>query len=77
MNATTLTDEMLKNFVQLNREEQESILQVIKTFLSGKEKDFVSQTIEEYNEDLKAGMDGAAEGEVSTISQLHEEMKNW
>jgi hypothetical protein len=68
---------MIKNFVKLNKAEQKSILQMIKTFLSSKENEFVPQTLEEYNEEIKAAVEAARRGEVTNMEQLEEEMKSW
>ena len=51
MATTTLATEMLEYFDLLNAAEQKSVLQLIKTFVDGKE-DFKPQTIEEYNNEL-------------------------
>ena len=77
MATTSLSDEMVKNFVKLNKEEQKSILQMIKTFLSSKENEFVPQTLEEYNAEINAAVEAAKRGEVTSIEQLEEEMKSW
>ena len=77
MATTSLSEEMIKNFVKLNKAEQKSILQMIKTFISSKEKEFVPQTLEEYNAEIQAALKAAKRGEVTSIEQLEEEMKSW
>ena len=77
MASTSLSDEMMKNFVQLNADEQKSILQLLKTFLSSKRKGVNPQTIEEYNAEIKAALKAAKRGEVTGIEQLEQEMKLW
>lgn len=77
MAATSLSDEMIKNFVKLNKAEQKSIVQMIKTFLSSKENEFIPQTLEEYNAEINAAVEAAKRGEVTSIEQLEEEMKSW
>ncbi len=77
MPTTSLSDEMIKNFVKLNQAEQKSILQMIKTFLSSKDNEFVPQTLEEYNAEINAAVEAAKRGEVTSIEQLEEEMKSW
>ena len=54
MTSTTIQDEMLRYFTQLNHKEQQSLLGLIKTFI-GSRKDSVPQTLEEYNEELERG----------------------
>ena len=77
MATTSLSDEMVKNFVKLNKEEQKSILQMIKTFLSSKENEFVPQTLEEYNAEIDEAVEAYKRGEFTTMDQLEEEMKHW
>jgi hypothetical protein len=77
MATTSLSEEMIKNFVKLNKAEQKSILQMIKTFLSSKENEFVPQTLEEYNAEIQAALEAAKRGEFTSIEQLEEEMKSW
>ena len=75
--ATSLSKEMLKTFDKLNTEEQKSILQMVKTFLQGRKNEFTPQSIEEYNQELKAALKAAKKGEVTSLKQLEEEMKLW
>ncbi len=75
--TTSLSKEMLKTFDKLNAEEQKSILQMIKTFLQGRKNDFTPQSIEEYNQELKAAFKAAKKGEVTSLKKLEEEMKLW
>ena len=77
MATTSLSEEMLKNFVQLNADEQKSILQMIKTFLSSKKDEFIPQTIEEYNAEIDEAVEAYKRGEFTTMAQLEEEMKHW
>ena len=77
MATTSLSDEMIKNFVQLNTDEQKSVLQMVKTFLSSKKNDFTPQTIEEYNAEIDAAVQGYKLGEYTTMAELEQEMKKW
>lgn len=77
MAISSLSEEMINNFVQLNTEEQKSILQMIKTFLSSKKKEFVNQTAAEYNAEIDESVEAYKRGEFTTITQLEEEMKEW
>ena len=54
MTTTTIQEEMLQYFGELNLKEQQSILGLIKTFVNS-HKEFKSQTIEEYNAELEEG----------------------
>lgn len=77
MAATSIPDEMIKNFVQLNGHEQKSVLQLVKTFLNNKKISQQPQTIEEYNKEIKAALKRAKRGEVTSLEKLEEEMKVW
>lgn len=77
MAATSIADEMIKNFVQLNGHEQKSILQLVKSFLNKKKISQQPQTIEEYNKEIKAALKRAKRGEVTSLQKLEEEMKVW
>ena len=77
MATTSLSEEMIENFVKLNKAEQKSILQMIKTFLSSKENEFVPQTSEEYNAEIDEAVEAYKLGEFTTMDQLEEEMKHW
>ena len=77
MATTSLSEEMINNFVLLNTEEQKSILQMIKTFLSSKKDEFIPQTIEAYNAEIDEAVEAYKRGEFTTITQLEEEMKQW
>lgn len=54
MASTAIQQEMLRYFTQLNKEEQQSLLGLIKTLINGR-KTSERQTIEEYNEELEQG----------------------
>jgi hypothetical protein len=53
MASTAIQQEMLHYFTQLNKEEQQSLLRLIKTFTGNR----ISKrpTLEEYNEELEQG----------------------
>ena len=70
MNSTTIQQEMLHYFTQLNKEEQQSLLVLIKTFIESR-KDSVPQTLEEYNEELEQGNAEIEAGHYIT----HDEVK--
>lgn len=70
MASTTTQQEMLRYFSQLNSEEQQSVLGLIKTFI-GSRKNFEPQSIEEYNKELE---DANAEIEAGRYIE-HEEVK--
>ena len=77
MAATSIPDEMIKNFVQLNGHEQKSVLQLVNTFLNNKKISQQPQTIEEYNKEIKTAFKRAKRGEVTSLEKLNEELKVW
>jgi hypothetical protein len=77
MTNKLVADEMLKDFVQLNEFEQESILQLIKTFIANKNVEETPPTIEAYNIEIKAAFNRAKNGEFTSIENLKTEMEEW
>lgn len=70
MTSTAIQQEMLRYFTQLNKEEQQSLLGLIKTFI-GSRKTNERQTIEEYNEELEQ-----ANAEIEAGNYItHDEVK--
>ena len=70
MTSTAIQEEMLQYFTQLKKEEQQSLLGLVKTFLHSR-KDFEPQTLQEYNDELEQG---SAEIEAGNYIS-HEEVK--
>ena len=77
MAATSISNEMIKNFVQLIGHEQKSLFQLVKSFLNNRKISQQPQTIEEYNKEIKAALKRAKRGEVKSLVKLEEEMKVW
>jgi non-homologous end joining protein Ku len=77
MATTSLSEEMINNFVQLNTDEQKSVLQMVKTFLKSKKNEFSPQTPEAYNAEINEAVEAYKRGEFTTMAQLEEEMKHW
>ena len=74
METSSLSQEMLTHFVQLNNAEQKSVVEMIKTFLHSRAGDFAPQTIEEYNRELE---DADAEIEAGDYVSHEEVMKRY
>ena len=53
MPASATSQEMLDYFNQLNKEEQKSILQMLKTFLSNRKEGDSAQSLEAYTKELE------------------------
>lgn len=77
MRATSISEEMIVNFNQLNTDEQKSVLVMIKTFLKREKTNSSPQSLEDYNKELKAALKAAKNGEVISVQQLEAEMKLW
>lgn len=74
--ATVIENEMLGYFSKLNESEKKSVIQLLKTFIKGREHDS-TVSIEEYNQEL---LDAEAEferGEYITHDQLSKSIKSW
>lgn len=52
MNSSTIKEEMLQYFSRLSEVEQQSILEMIKTFIQSRKTEFGPVTLEEYNQEL-------------------------
>ena len=65
--TTTIQEEMLQYFGELNIEEQQSILGLIKTFVNRSQR----QSLKEYNDELEEGNAEIEAGHYIT----HEEVK--
>lgn len=53
MSASATSQEMLDYFNQLNKTEQKSILQMLKTFLSNRKESTTSPSLEDYTKELE------------------------
>ncbi len=70
METTVLKEEMLTYFSRLNREEQQSVLAMIKTFINSRNTE-LPVTLQEYNKELEEADAEIEEGDFIT----HEEVK--
>ncbi len=71
METTILKEEMLTYFSRLNTEEQQSVLAMIKTFLTSRHTEFGPVTLDEYNRELEQADEEIEAGDFVT----HEEVK--
>ena len=53
MATSSISQEMLTYFMQLNEAERQSVLEMIKTFLNSKKNEIKPPTIQQYNEELE------------------------
>ncbi len=71
METTVLKEEMLTYFSRLNKEEQQSVLAMIKTFINSRNTESGPVTLDEYNRELEEADAEIEEGDFIT----HEEVK--
>ena len=71
MEPTILKEEMLTYFSRLNREEQQSILAMVKTFINSRNTEFGPVTLDEYNRELEEADAEIEAGDFIT----HDEVK--
>ncbi len=75
MTETAAHEEMLKYFSKLNKEEQLSVVGLLKTFITGR-KTFERQSLEEYNDELEQGAAEIEAGNYITHEQVKERLAN-
>jgi hypothetical protein len=71
METVALKEEMLQYFERLSKDEQQSLLNLIKTFINNRHTEFEPVTLEEYNKELEESDAEIEEGNYLT----HEEVK--
>ncbi|MGI8636156.1 MAG: hypothetical protein ACR2KZ_12210 [Segetibacter sp.] len=71
MNAPVFEDELLQYFSMLNRAEQQSVLDMLKTFIASRKEEYGPVTLEQYNKELEEADAEIEAGEYVT----HEEVK--
>jgi len=71
MDAPVLKDQLLKYFAMLNDTEQQSVLNMLKAFISSRKEEYGPVTLEQYNKELEEGDTEIEEGKYVT----HEEVK--
>lgn len=73
----TLEQEWYQYFTQLNDEERKSVLQMLKTFIKGRNATSERTTIEQYNKELEESERQIEEGNYTTQEDLEKEMEQW
>ena len=71
METVNIKEEMQQYFNQLNTQEQESILNLVKTFISSRHTAFGPVTLEEYNRELEEADEEIEAGDYV----MHEDVK--
>jgi hypothetical protein len=75
--SNTLEQELLQYILQLDEAEKKSLLQMLKTFVKGKEAKAIRVSIEEYNQELKEAETEYEKGEYTSHEEFVKQMKKW
>jgi len=77
MAASAIQRELLKYFVQLNDEEKESVLLLLKTFVNGRKQPAEQITLEQYNREIDEALAEIERGDVYTHEEVEKMSKDW
>jgi len=69
--------EMLQYFLRLSEKEKKSVLQLIKTFLQGKQEPVQPINFQQYNKEIEEAMARIDGGEFTTQESLEKEAAKW
>jgi len=75
--AKALGRELLQYILQLDEAEKESVLQMLKTFLKGREKKLPRISIEQYNKEIDEAIARVEAGEYYTHEEVERMAKDW
>ncbi|HWB91028.1 MAG TPA: hypothetical protein VG605_04230 [Puia sp.] len=75
--AKALERELLQYILQLDEAEKKSILQMLKTFLKGREKKFPRISIEQYNKEIDEAIARVEAGEYYTHDEVERMANDW
>jgi predicted transcriptional regulator len=75
--ASILDKEMFNYFTRLNEAEKTSVIQMLKTFLKGREEQSDSINIEQYNKEIDEGMEEVKRGETYSHDEVVKMAKDW
>jgi hypothetical protein len=75
--ANALERELLQYILQLDEAEKQSVLQMLKTFLKGREKKIPRITIEQYNKEIDEAIARVEAGEYYTHEEVERMSKDW
>lgn len=76
MAISPIDKELLKYFARLNDWQKKSLLELIKTFLEGRDE-LGGQTIDQYNLELDRAIERIGKAEFISLEDLEREMKSW
>ncbi|AXY73866.1 hypothetical protein D3H65_07675 [Paraflavitalea soli] len=75
--ANTLEQELYKYIIQLDDAEKKSVLQMLKTFLKGREKKVAGTNIEQYNKEIDEAIARVEAGEFYSQEEVDKMSKGW
>lgn len=75
--AKALERELLQYILQLDEAEKKSVLQMLKTFLKGREKKLPHISIEQYNKEIDEAIARVEAGEYYTHEEVERMAKDW
>lgn len=75
--AKALERELLQYILQLDEAEKKSVLQMLKTFLKGREKNLPRISIEQYNKEIDEAIARVEAGEYYTHEDVERMAKDW
>lgn len=75
--AKALERELLQYILQLDDAEKKSVLQMLKTFLKGREKKVPRISIEQYNKEIDEAIARVEAGEYYTHEEVEQMAKDW
>jgi hypothetical protein len=75
--AKALERELLQYIFQLDEAEKKSVLQMLKTFLKGREKSLPRISIEQYNKEIDEAIARVEAGEYYSQEEVERMAKEW
>ena len=75
--AKVLDQELLHYILQLDEAEKKSVLQMLKTFVKGREKKVARVSLEQYNKEIDEAIARVESGEFHTHEEVERMSKEW
>ncbi len=75
--AKALEQELFDYILRLDEAEKKSVLQMLKTFVKGRESKLVPITIEQYSKEFDDAVMKVESGEFYTHNEIVQMAKNW
>jgi len=75
--SKALEQELFQYILQLDEAEKKSVLQMLKTFVKGREGKAARISVEEYNNELREAEAEYERGEYTTHEEFVKQIKKW